>query len=116
MSRFETETAEAQAIVKSGQRLPRKECYFVPEAEYRRYQEMDAQAARAEEEKELNAWKNRILCVAGAAGRCGLGVMFLGAMADGLIVPGFAVALAVACAAWGVGHIVGRCRHVYPDA
>lgn len=108
MSEFETQNAEVFGVVRNGQQLPRKECYFVPEADYRRYKRMEAEAARAEEEKELNAWKDRVMCVAGAAGRCSVGALFLGAMADGLIVPGFAMALAAACAVWGVGHIVWR--------
>lgn len=111
MSEFETQNAEAVDIVRNGQQLPRKKCYFVPEADYRRYERMDAEAARAEEEKELNAWKDRVLSAAGAAVRCALAGVFLGAMADGLIVPNFAAALSLACGVWGVGYFVWRVRH-----
>ena len=48
MSEFEKQNAEAVGVVRDGQRLPRKKCYFVSEVEYNRLMSVEAALARAE--------------------------------------------------------------------
>ena len=51
MSDFDRENGESVAIVKMGKRLPRKECYFVPEETY--HYLIGAEASFEKTKKEL---------------------------------------------------------------
>lgn len=74
MDEYEKQNAESVALVRTGQRLPRKRCYFVPEGKY--HYLIGLEAAYAEAERQL--MNTRFACVAlGALAVIGVAVGLL---------------------------------------
>ena len=55
-------------------------------------------------EKTAEVWKRRIFLIVAALSRAGVGLIFIGGMAEGLMDPVFAISMTAASVAWGAGH------------
>lgn len=111
MSEFEMQTAQAIEVVRKGQQLPRAKCHFVPEAEYKRLKRFEREVILAEEMQAQQAEREMLLRTIGGALRCVPGIIFGGAIAEGLIEPMFGGICVAACIAWGVAHALGGKHH-----
>ena len=107
MSEFEKQNAEAVEVVRNGQQLPRATCHFVPEAEYKRLKRFEREAILAEEMQAQKAGRELLVRTVGGAMRCVPGMIFGGAIAEGLIDPLFGGICVAACIVWGAAYAFG---------
>ena len=111
MNEFDMQNAEAVAVVRNGQQLPRAKCHFIPEAEYKRMKRMEREAILAESMKAEQAEREPLVRTVGGAMRCVTGIIFGGAIAEGLIDPLFGGICVAACILWGIVHAFGGKRN-----
>lgn len=112
MSEIEQQIEEAVGMAHDGKQLQRKQCYFVPEAEYRRLKAQERVAAKTKEQLSNSKREVWIHWITEAATLAIAGVIFVAAAIQGLMEPVFGGIIAAGCALGAVGSFRGwrACR------
>lgn len=107
MSECDQQIEEAIGMAHDGKQLQRKQCYFVPEEEYRRLKAQERVAARVKEQLANSRRKIWVHWISEATAMAVAGVIFAAAAIQGLMEPVFGGVIAAGCALGAVGSFRG---------